>query len=176
MEIKFKNHIQYNIDFNRHLTKNSKFFRFREKFFICLPLIAIIFCAIIFQDSWHKTPLLTILIELGIGLIGVLIASKLFPWLSNKSARSYLSGMPEIAESINSTTTIILTDNEIIKKGISSQCKVPWSSIEHLIVEDEYIYIHARIECFQIPLVAFNSSKEKSDFIKYINKKISIYL
>lgn len=171
MEIKFKNEIQYLVDLNNYLLKDSKAFKFKKIFFTWLPLIVIILT----NPSWRKNSLLTNIIVLSIGLISVLISSILIKWLSARSIRSYLKGHSGSDEYINSYTTILLTPNELIQKGTYSESRIYWNSIIRLVVEDKYIYIYTKsINCLQIPLVSFESSKEKDDFISYVNKKINI--
>ncbi|SFB37989.1 YcxB family protein [Clostridium frigidicarnis] len=176
MEVKFKNDIQYIIDLNNYLNQNSKSFNIRKKIFTWVPFICIILYAIVLLAKyyWNITLLLVVIVLLSISLIWLFIISKSFNWLVSKILRSSIKNNSRFTEHVNSTTTIILTDNEIIKKNVSSESKVAWSSINRLIVEDNYIYIHAKIGYIQIPVTAFKSSKEKDDFINHINTKITV--
>ncbi len=164
MEIKFKKDIQYHVDFERYMSERFIIFKIRKIFLIWLP-----FTILIFQYLWNTIPLPRLLIEVGIGLIFVLINYKVYPLLSNKIAYVFFKDIYEI----DSIITMVLNENEIIMKNISAEIKVSWNNIDNLIIKDKYIYIHHNGGYIQIPLVAFKSKKENNDFLDYINKKIS---
>lgn len=173
MEIEFKNEMQHIIDLNYHLVKDSKSFKIQKQVFTWLPFSSVILYTIISNYPWHNNFLFTATVQITISIIGTLILSKIFPWLTKKSYRLSIKGINNLDEYLNASTKVLLNTSEIIIETIASKSKVPWSSVTNLIIDHKYIYVHTKlISCIQIPIDSFKSSEKTATFIDYINKNL----
>ncbi len=173
MEIKFKDDIQYHVDYNNYLTKDSKLLKIRRKIFIWFPITVMAFLIITTVYPWDNSSLLTTLLLLLLGLTWLLVSPKLNNLLANISRRLSIKIVFDLKKHNNSTITIMLNENEIIKKSASIELKALWSNIDNLVVTDKYIYIHHKTGYIQIPLVTFKSLEDRADFLNCINGNIT---
>lgn len=77
-------------------------------------------------------------------------------------------------ENILGKKTIVLTSDDIIETGLSSDEKVKLSSIKKIEETEKHIFIYiSSMSAFIVPIRAFENTELKDEFIRKIKEKIS---